>query len=99
MVWKPGQSGNPKGRAASKPWTDAIARAIKRREEDDPLALEKLADKLLQRVAEGDVSAIKELGDRMEGKSKQPLEHDVGEGLEDWLDRLGKAGASETSAD
>lgn len=44
------------------------------------------------------VAAIKEILDRGYGKSKQPVEHDVGDGLEDWLDQLAKrsgAGAAE----
>ena len=73
MPWAPGQSGNPEGRRVDKPWRDAIQRAIKRREESDPQALERLADKLLKKVADGDVSAIKELGDRMDGKVPQAI--------------------------
>jgi hypothetical protein len=71
MTWQPGQSGNPDGGARPKIWRDAINRAIKRREERDPQALEKLADVLLQRVAEGDIPAIKEFGDRVDGKVTQ----------------------------
>lgn len=73
MVWQPGQSGNPAGSTKRKIWQDAINRAIKRREESDPQALEKLADKLLAKVAEGDVAAIKEFGDRVDGKVPQGL--------------------------
>ncbi len=73
MTWQPGQSGNPTGGARVKIWRDAINRAIKRREEADPLALEKLADKILAAVADGDVSAMKELGDRVDGKVAQPV--------------------------
>ena len=40
------------------------------------------------------VAAIKELLDRGYGKSKQPLEHDVGVGLEEWLDQLAKMGGA-----
>ena len=40
------------------------------------------------------VAAIKELLDRGYGKSKQPLEHDVGIGLEEWLDQLAKMGGA-----
>jgi hypothetical protein len=78
VTWKPGESGNPRGPALNKPWKDAIARAIKRREEKDPLALEKLADKLLREAAQGDITALKELGDRLDGKPKQETEHSGG---------------------
>ncbi len=74
MVWQPGQSGNPAG-GSTKPkiWRDAINRAIARRESVDPRAMEKLADKLLDGVAAGDVSAMKEFGDRVDGKVAQPV--------------------------
>lgn len=72
-----GHTNNPNGRPKSaKIWADAINRAIKRREQDDPQALEKLADKLIRKVEEGDVPAIKEFGDRLDGKVPQALVHD-----------------------
>lgn len=52
-------------------WFNAIQRAIKRREEKDPQALEKLADVLLNKASDGDMQAIKELGDRLDGKAVQ----------------------------
>ena len=81
MVWQPGQSGNPSGAPKrAKLWRDAINRAIKRREDADPQALEKLADKLLAAVDAGDVSAMKEFGDRIDGKVAQPIAGEDGEG-------------------
>lgn len=72
MPWQPGQSGNPNGPPKSaKIWKDALNRAIKRREDADPHAIEKLADKLLAAVSGGDVTAMKELGDRLDGKVPQ----------------------------
>ena len=69
MPWQPGQSGNPNGAPKRvKIWREAINRAIKRREETDPLAMEKLAAKLLDGVDNGDMVAIKEFGDRVDGK-------------------------------
>lgn len=74
MPFAPGQSGNPAGRPKrAKLWQEAILRAIKRRENEDPQALEKLADALIRKVEEGDVAAIKELGDRMDGKVAQAI--------------------------
>lgn len=74
MPFAPGQSGNPAGRPKrAKLWQEAIQRAIKRREQEDPQALEKLADKLLSKVNEGDVAAMKEFGDRMDGKVPQGI--------------------------
>jgi molecular chaperone GrpE (heat shock protein) len=69
MAWQPGQSGNPNGAPKrAKIWREAINRAIKRREQDDPQALERLADKLIAAVEAGDIAAIKEFGDRVDGK-------------------------------
>ena len=81
MPFVPGQSGNPSGRPKRvKIWQNAISRAIKRREEDDPLALERLAEKLLKKIDEGDVTAIKEFGDRTDGKVAQAI---IGDDEED----------------
>lgn len=74
MPFAPGQSGNPNGRPKrAKLWQEAILRAIKRREEADPQALERLADKLLSKIDDGDVAAIREFGDRMDGKVAQAI--------------------------
>lgn len=72
--WQPGQSGNPAGPSRyPKIWKDAINRAIKRREADDPRALEKIADRLIEAVLAGDVPAMKEFGDRVDGKVPQAI--------------------------
>ena len=74
MTFAPGQSGNPAGRPKrAKLWSEAIQRAIKRRETTDPQALEKLADRLLSKVDDGDVAAMREFGDRLEGKVPQAI--------------------------
>lgn len=73
-AWTKGQSGNPGGRPVEKPWSDAIKRALARAEaKQDYRSLNALADKLLDRAAEGDMSALKELGDRLEGKVPQAI--------------------------
>lgn len=74
MAWAPGQSGNPNGAPKrAKLWREAIERAIKRREQTDPQALEKLADKLLVAIDSGDVGAMREFGDRVDGKVPQAV--------------------------
>lgn len=60
-------------------WGDAIRRAIKRREESDPHALERLADVLLDKALTGDVPSLKEVGDRLDGKPAQQITVDGGE--------------------
>lgn len=51
-------------------------RAVNRRlkGEGDPKALDRLATKLVERGLEGDVPAMKEIGDRLDGKPTQAIE-------------------------
>ncbi len=77
MPFEKGVSGNPGGKGKSgKIWTDAIKRAIARRGENIEGGLNELADTFLNAVASGDAWALKELGDRLEGKPAQS--HTVG---------------------
>ena len=70
--------GRPPG-PGEKPWRDAIKRAVNRHVagEGDPKALEKLADKLVDLGLAGDTSALKEIGDRLDGKPAQTLQGDA----------------------
>ena len=78
MAFKPGQSGNPSGRPKEKPWADAIKRALARREHTGSGAdLNRLAEALLDKGAEGDMAALKELGDRLDGKVPQAIVGDA----------------------
>lgn len=52
-------------------WRDAIRRAVLA---DDGKRLRKIAEALLDKAAEGDVAAIRELGDRIDGKAMQAVE-------------------------
>ena len=78
MAFKPGQSGNPSGRRKEKPWADAIKRALARREHTGSGAdLNRLAETLLDKGAEGDMAALKGLGDRLDGKVPQGIVGDA----------------------
>jgi len=74
----------PKGNqnaAKAKLWTAAIERALaKRSRVDAKEALDELAEKLLGKCDEGDMAALKELGDRLEGKPAQAI---IGGGEDD----------------
>lgn len=64
------------GQKSDKLWRDAIHRAVKRVEKGDKSKtkrLELLADKLVACGLAGDVSALREIGDRLDGKSVQPV--------------------------
>ncbi len=66
--FQPGQSGNPGGRPKSKPWADAIKRALDKRSD-----LDAIAEKLVDAAASGDLPALRELGDRLDGKPAQAV--------------------------
>ena len=74
------KGGAPKGNQNArkgKLWTDAIQRALKIWENesrvDGKKALDALAMQLLEKCLEGDMTALKELGDRLEGKPAQSV--------------------------
>ena len=61
--------------AKSKVWRAAIMRALERRKPADERiqAIDELADKLIELVASGDLAALREFGDRMDGKPAQAI--------------------------
>jgi len=72
-----GKAGN-KNAASKKPWNAAIQRALdKRTLKSKRDALDSLAEKLLQLCDEGDLGALRELADRIEGKAVQVVEAQV----------------------
>jgi hypothetical protein len=75
MAWKQGESGNPNGRPPVKPWRKALDMALAQDDADEtkPGRLRRAAESLLTAAADGDLAAIKELGDRIDGKSIQEI--------------------------
>ena len=72
-----GNQNGKKGRL----WADAIKRAVARKHGGDlNHGLDTLAEKLVEAVGKGDLQALKEFGDRMDGKPAQAIvgdsEHD-----------------------
>lgn len=68
-----GQPGNNNA-GKGKVWSAAINRALEMRSRRDGIeALDALAEKLLAKCDEGDMTALKEIGDRLEGKPAQSL--------------------------
>mgnify|MGYP001122098431 CR=1 FL=1 len=64
-----------KNAAKAKVWHAAIMRALERRKPANERiqAIDELADRLLDLVAAGDLGALKEFGDRLDGKPAQSL--------------------------
>lgn len=71
-----------KNAAKAKVWHAAIMRALERRQPADQRikAIDELADKLIELVATGDLAALKEFGDRLDGKPAQAI---IGGGEDD----------------
>lgn len=58
--------------AKAKVWSAAIMRALEKRSKSEQLeALDALAEQLLKKCDDGDITALKELGDRLDGKPHQ----------------------------
>lgn len=71
----PGVSGNPNGRPPKGwTWKELLIEAAEEANESGEPAKKLMARKLVQKGLEGDVSALKEFGDRMDGKSTQGVE-------------------------
>lgn len=67
--------------AKAKVWHAAIMRALERREQsrtDGRKEIDALADELIKLVAAGDLAALKEFGDRLDGKPAQAIVGDPG---------------------
>lgn len=90
--WKPGQSGNPGGRPKSKPLTDELLRFL---EQEAPKGKGQtwaslIAEALVKKARRGDVRAITELANRIEGKPRQAVELS-GNGLDGLAERIAAA--------
>ena len=68
--WKPGQSGNPKGRPPKKILTEALQRVLAKLNDKET---ETLVSPYMERIARGDVAAFKEVADRTEGRVPQSV--------------------------
>jgi hypothetical protein len=63
-----------KNAANAKRWAAAIERALTKRGKGDSLiALDDLAEKLLKLCEQADLAALKEFGDRIDGKPSQAI--------------------------
>ncbi len=61
------------GKGQDKIWSDALRRAVMRESDTDKgrKRIEVMADKCARMAENGDMAAIKEIGDRLDGKSPQ----------------------------
>jgi len=81
---------HPGGRPAgspntTKPWADAIRRAVHRTSEDGKTKrLDLLADVLVVSGLAGDVHALKEIGDRLDGKARLNIDARINRSVDDF---------------
>lgn len=62
--------GNTNSSKSNRLWAETIRRAAV---QSDAARLRRIAEALLDKAEEGDIAAIKELGDRLDGKSSQQI--------------------------
>ena len=75
MAGKGAPIGNKYAANNKRPWAEAIARALElHKPADKRVHLDALAKSLVAEAMNGDISALKEIGDRLDGKSKQQVE-------------------------
>ena len=67
-----------RGESRGREWRQAVQRAVRRRLVDEhgraTIALELLADRLVQEGLAGDIRALREIGDRLDGRPAATLE-------------------------
>lgn len=82
------QIGNTNASNKRKPWAEALERALEaHKPAEQRQRLAALAEAVVAKAMDGDVSAIKEIGDRLDGKAKQQTEIT---GLDDGAIMIGK---------
>jgi len=62
--------GNTNSSKSNRLWSETIRKAVL---QSDAKKLRAIADKLIDKAAEGDIAAIRELGDRLDGKAAQQV--------------------------
>lgn len=72
MPFAPGQSGNPGGMSKRKQFREALQQIINDRAGDHKRLL-RIAEQLLTMAENGDLQAIKEVADRLDGKPPQSV--------------------------
>lgn len=63
----------------TKAWAAALRRAVHRESEGkgSPMWLEVIANRVMAAAADGDMQAVKEIGDRLDGKAHQSVDLDA----------------------
>jgi len=91
--FRPGVSGNPGGRPRNYHISEAIARELVITGASNVSVAEVIAKRLVNMAYTGDLGAIKEVIDRMEGKPRQAIDMQLE--VTDWRERARREGLSE----
>jgi Family of unknown function (DUF5681) len=84
MTWKKGQTGNPHGQIADKPFREALRMEIAAADGDQK-ALRRIAARLIKQAEAGDLQATSMIADRLDGKAAQETTVNVVKrDAEDW---------------
>jgi hypothetical protein len=71
MPWKPGQSGNPKGRLSDKLFAEQVRLVVNETDAQGIRKLRRLAERLCQEALNGEAWAMCQIADRLDGKPAQ----------------------------
>lgn len=94
--WPKGVSGNPAGRPARRTLSDAYRDALARAVPGDPdgrVYADLVAEAVVKKACEGDVTAAREIADRLEGRARQHF--DVALSMVDWREMAAAEGLDE----
>jgi cell division GTPase FtsZ len=83
--WKPGQTGNPKGRPRRKRITDALSEFLDAVDANGVSAAQKIAIAMIMQAMKGDIQHAKEILNRTEGAVKQSVDVLFGDMTDDEL--------------
>lgn len=76
--WQKGQSGNPGGRPKRKPISEAYEKFLQFKDDAGLTAAERVAQAVIMQALKGNIQAVKEMTDRVEGSVRQSLDVALG---------------------
>lgn len=94
--WKPGQSGNVKGRPPKFDCSKFIQKCLKQKKDGKQIG-ELLMNELVKHAAKGNMQAMNIVIDRMEGKAVETVDVSVSNPIESMTDEQVRARISELS--
>jgi len=91
VKWQKGQSGNPTG-AKPSPWAEALRLCAQEVDVSGRKRLRELAEKVFEMAIAGDMEAVKEIGNRLDGKPRQEVVAEVNSNVTvtdySWIEHL-----------